>query len=353
MSFSSFDFGFKPLGKGKLNITLPSIQDTDDNQPSPPPPSESSEDSCSKLICPFDRDLSGFELDSMSSVCLSSSHQPNTLETKWKQAGVPPEIITLWLTHSTLGYAITCIKNPNNCEPKSLIFCVGKNFKVGFDQRDGINIFFLAWRHHLTIDLDDEPGCESQKDLFVSRLKLLSEFANTKNLTFAIYRTDRGYHAIELSSTWDPTDPKVLSITRLVGGDVRYAAISSLQGWRLRLTPKSKTPNDFVVRPIQDDFQNYRICPRLKTLIVGNGDNISNETVELMQLYLELSRVMTDFVRDKLEIIQTNIMLNSNIAYTIRDLILATLKPYPSLSKDIIWNQPFKSVSLMFESFLG
>lgn len=370
MSHTGFDFGFEPLGKGKLGIMMSNLEDdhllrnstTLPSRSPPPPPSntEDNDDTSLKLLFPYNRDLSGFTLDSMSSVCCTPTLScPNALERVWKEVGVPPHIAQLWLQHSTLGYFLTCIKNPNNCEPKSLIFWVGKNFKVGFDQRDGINIFFLAWRTHLTIDLDDVQEDEHSKDehsdsIFRARLNLLSQLAKEKNLAFAIYRTDRGYHAIELTSGWDPTDPEVLSITRLVGGDIRYAAISALQGWRLRLTPKSKTPNDFVVRRVPDTFgECSRIHDQLQTLVVGSSTHIPASTIQMMNLYLDLVKDISNYVNVDYNLIVSNIMLNSNIAYAIRDVVDKTLNLYPTLKEDVICDEPFKSLSLMFESFFG
>ena len=331
-------FDFEPLGKGKLGIVLPSS--TPD--PSPHPPEE---ETSFKLTSPFDRDLSGFTLDTMESVCCASPSSPSKLEETWKQAGIPDSLSSKWLEQSTLGYFLTCIKNPSHCEPKSLIFWVSKTFKVGFDQRDGINIFFLAWRHHLTIDLDDCPGHDPEI-ILQSRLKLLSDLSKRKNLCFAIYRTDRGFHAIELTRKWDPTNPKVLSLVNRVGGDIRYAAISALQGFRLRLSPKSKTPNDFVVRR----YATGNIHPELGTLIVGNPTHIPPKTLELMNLYLNLASSITSFVRSRIDLSSPEIMFNSELAYQIRDLVQNTTN---SLKDDLIWDQPFKSVSLAFDSLLN
>ena len=329
----------KPIGKGKLGVTFfktqpvarVHLEETIDDE---------------SLQVPFERDLCG--------VCMGSDEifqfpvrevEETELDQKWRAAGVPDHDRDQWRTHGTLGYFMSCIKNPVACEPRSLVFWCHPDIKVGYDRRDGVNIFFLGWRDHLVIDLDDCPRCPSQT-LLEARLKLLAEMADRQGLTFAIYRTDRGYHAIELSRSWDPTDPEVLTLTRMVGGDIRYAAISALQGWRLRLSPKTKSPDDFVIRACQP------FHPVLGTLVAGSAP-VSAETSEHMACYLDLAQTISNELRGRnLDDLLDSLWVTPSVAARFSNVIDECIKKYELIYKRKILDQPMKSCSAMMGAVL-
>lgn len=352
--FSKNMFPTKPLGRGKLGIKpflerIPCINQT-------PPEDDASE--TTSLIVPFNRDLGGICLETHEPVLFPTDQSCSKLESIWREAGVPEHDIQTWLRTSSLGFLMSCIKNPLSCEPKSLIFWVGSNFKVGFDQRDGVNIFFLGSRYHLTIDLDDCFECHQQNTtstLLKSRLTLLKTLASRKKLVFAIYRTDRGYHAIELSQKWDPTDPVCFNISRHVGGDTRYVGISALQGWRLRLSPKSKSPNDFVLKEFNDSesVENVEshVDARLSTLLIGDSDiieSIPEEHIQMMKCYLGLTRCISGFLKErKLESVLSEIMTSETMALKISKLVDSEISKWPKMYEQKLFDLPFKSYNLI------
>lgn len=348
-------FPRNPLGRGKLGISPLKVVNPTQPPSSPPPPPEDEESS--HFLVPFDRDLGGKCVGTNESIFFptSSNNAPTRLEETWIQTGVPEHDIQTWLRNSTLGFFMTCIKNPLACEPKSLIFWVGKDFKIGFDQRDGVNIFFLGWRHHLTIDLDNCVECCStgtSQDLLRSRFKLLSDVAHKTNLAFGIFSTDRGYHAIELSRKSHPTDPECFELSRQVGGDTLYVAISALQGWRLRLSPKSRTPDDFVIKEFTETgFEEFgKIHPQLGTLIIGPETHIPETHIQMMECYLGLSKCITGFLRDRgIESVLSKIMSSSKMAQTISTLINSEIHKWPTMYEQKLFDQPFKSYNLTLD----
>ena len=326
-------FPTKPLGEGKLGIPPIKVGDIERRE---------SED-FEIFIQPFERDLSGVCLDSDLTFSFQGSDHKSALEAYWIKQGVPEEDIEAWRVQATLGYFLTCIKNPLSCEPKSLIFWCGQSIKVGFDRRDDVNIFFLAWRDHLVIDLDDCQHAHDDAhdhDVFQARCRILTEIANERDLTFGLYRTDRGFHAIELSRSWDASELEPLEMTRKVGGDIKYAAISCMQGWRLRLSPKSRTPTDFVVEPPLTTIGRAAVSPL---------------TTQTMQAYTELASVITQRLRDFPNLPSTveSLWSSPKLMTTFSKLINRTLKQYPVLYEQKITSRPFKSSEALISNLIS
>ncbi|CAE8692525.1 unnamed protein product [Polarella glacialis] len=184
--------------------------------------------------------------------------------------------------------------------PEAIYFAAAPHLKIGWDQRAGVDIAFLATPDLLLVDRDAAgPG--------PSWTEWVQKLAETPG-RFAVYETDQGHHAFLVSQRLDSRSLEALQMMHSLHCDEWYICFAVAQGFRVRLSPKTsleRVATDFVARPmaIEDLPCGVQGWPEqsasVGTLVVGKGDaSIDDGLRAVMRAKQELIPIFSQVYRD-------------------------------------------------------